>query len=77
MQHITAAHDKLNIHDMAVATIKMVTDSIDAFVKSDVKLAKAVIAYDDVVDGHFDRLKKQLINYRENRRRTANMPSTF
>ena len=63
MQHITAAHDKLNIHDMAVATIKMVTDSIDAFVKNDVELAKSVIAYDDVVDGHFDRAKKQLIRY--------------
>ena len=33
MRHITSAHDKLNIHDMAVATIKMVTDSIDAFCK--------------------------------------------
>lgn len=63
MRHITAAHDKLNIHDMAAATIKMVTDSIDAFVKSDVELAKSVIAYDDVVDGHFDRLKKMLIHY--------------
>lgn len=63
MQHITATHDKLNIHDMAGATIKMVTDSIDAFVKNDVELAKSVIAYDDVVDGHFDRVKKQLIRY--------------
>ena len=63
MQHITAAHDKLNIHDMAVATIKMVTDSIDAFVKNNVELAKSVIAYDDVVDGHFDRVKEQLIRY--------------
>ena len=63
MQHITAAHDKLNIHEMAIATIKMVTDSIDAFVKNDVELAKSVIAYDDVVDGHFDRVKKQLIGY--------------
>ena len=63
MQHITAAHDKLNIHDMAAATIKMVTDSIDAFVKNDVELAKSVIEYDDVVDGHFDKAKKQLISY--------------
>lgn len=63
MQHITATHDKLNIHDMAVATINMVTDSVDAFVKNDVELAKSVIAYDDVVDGHFDNIKKQLIRY--------------
>ena len=63
MQHISSAHDKLNIHEMAVATIKMVTDSIDAFVNNDVELAKSVTAYDDVVDGHFDRVKKQLISY--------------
>lgn len=39
----------------------MVTDSIDAFVKNDVELAKSVIAYDDVVDGHFNRIKAALI----------------
>ncbi len=61
MANITASHDTLNIHDMAVATMKMVTESIDAFVKRDTKLAKAVIDYDDVVDGHFDRVKKMLI----------------
>ncbi len=61
MGNITAAHDKLNIRDMALAAIKMVTDSIDAFVKYDVELAKAVIAYDDVVDGHFNRMKAALI----------------
>lgn len=67
MKNIKAAHDKLNIHDMALATIKMVTDSIDAFVKSDVELAKSVIAYDDVVDGHFNRIKAALIeNLRNN-----------
>ncbi len=62
MANITASHDTLNIHDMAAATIKMVTDSIDAFVNNDMKLAKEVIAYDDVVDGHFDRAKKLLID---------------
>lgn len=61
MAHITAAHDKLNIPDMARATIQMVTDSINAFVKSDSGLAQAVIAYDDVVDGHFNRIKTALI----------------
>ncbi|HIU10958.1 MAG TPA: phosphate signaling complex protein PhoU [Candidatus Avidehalobacter gallistercoris] len=61
MGHIKAAHDKLHIHDMAQATIKMVTDSIDAFVNNDVALAHAVIEYDDVVDGHFDRIKTALI----------------
>ncbi len=61
MGHILKSHDKLDIHNMALATIKMVTDSIDAFVKNDMELAKSVIAYDDVVDSHFDRVKGQLI----------------
>lgn len=61
MGHIKQTHDKLNIHDMALATIKMVTESIDAFVKNDVELAKAVISYDDVVDEHFNRIKSALI----------------
>lgn len=61
MANITAEHNTLNIHDMAAATIKMVTDSIDAFVKSDMQLAKTVIAYDDVVDEHFNRAKGLLI----------------
>ena len=33
MANITSASDTLNIHDMAVAAIRMVTDSIDAFVR--------------------------------------------
>lgn len=50
------------IHDMSVAVIKMVTDSIDAFVKKDMKMAKAVIDYDDIVDSFFDKVKKMLID---------------
>ena len=49
------------IKDMAKATIKMVTDSIDAFVKSDLSLAKAVVEYDDVVDDYFLQLREKLI----------------
>ena len=61
MGHIRSGQNGLNLHDMALATIKMVTDSIDAFVKSDRDLARAVIDYDDVVDGHFNRIKSALI----------------
>ena len=61
MANITSASDTLNIHDMAVAAIRMVTDSIDAFVKKDAAIANAVIAYDDVVDRGFDRVKQTLI----------------
>lgn len=50
------------IYDMSVAVIKMVTDSIDAFVKKDMKMAKAVIDYDDVVDSFFDKVKQMLID---------------
>ncbi len=61
MGHIKRQDDKLDIHEMALATIHMVTDSIDAFVENDVKLAREVIAYDDVVDEHFNRIKSALI----------------
>ena len=46
---------------MAAAVIKMVTESIDAFVKQDVAMAQAVIAYDDVVDDYFNQIKQLLI----------------
>ncbi|MDO4552444.1 MAG: phosphate signaling complex protein PhoU [Bacillota bacterium] len=50
------------IRDMADATIKMVTESVDAFVKRDVAMAEAIIAYDDVVDELFDQVKQSLID---------------
>ena len=50
-----------HIPQMATATIKMVTESIDAFVKKDYALARAVIDYDDVVDDLFDLVKHELI----------------
>jgi phosphate transport system protein len=48
--------------DNPEAAIKMVTDSIDAFVKRDLELANAVIKYDDVVDGLFTETKRDLLN---------------
>ena len=59
--HISASGDTLNISDMAQAAIKMVTESIDAFVKKDIDIARSVIEYDDVVDGYFDKIKSMLI----------------
>ena len=50
-----------NIHKMADATSKMVTESIDAFVKRDLELAQQVIDYDDVVDDLFDLVKNDVI----------------
>ena len=60
MANIADSDEALHIGDMARAVIKMVTDSVDAFVKRDTELAKAVIEYDDVVDGLFDEVKKAL-----------------
>lgn len=51
----------LHIDDMARAVIKMVTESIDAFVRQDLELVRAVIAYDDIVDGYFDKIKHELV----------------
>ncbi len=50
------------ISEMAKATIKMVTDSVDAYVKQDVKLAESVANYDDVVDDYFNEIKESLID---------------
>ena len=50
-----------HIPQMAKATIKMVTDSIDAYVKSNLVLAREVIGYDNVVDNLFATIKKDLI----------------
>lgn len=49
------------IQEMARDTSKMVTDSVDAYVKKDLAGAEAVIAYDDVVDACFNRVKRGLI----------------
>ena len=51
------------IREMANATIRMVTESVDAYVKQDLNLAGSVIAYDDVVDTCFQKVKSSLIDY--------------
>ena len=44
------------LRDMARSTIRMVSGSVDAYVKRDVPLAEKVIAEDDVVDDYFARV---------------------
>ena len=63
IQHHRNEHlkSRLHIHAMAAAAVKMVTDSIDSFVKKDLALARSVMAYDDVVDKLFDEVKQELI----------------
>ncbi|MBQ8001030.1 MAG: phosphate signaling complex protein PhoU [Ruminococcus sp.] len=50
-----------DIREMAEATIRMVTDSIDAYVKQDLSLARSVAEHDDIVDNCFDSVKSNLI----------------
>lgn len=63
LANIKDTHDTDDIHNMAVAAMKMVTDSIDAFVHKDAGAARAVIDYDDIVDGFFDKIKRTIIEY--------------
>ena len=52
-----------HIRDMANAAIKMVTDSIESFVKKDLNLAYSVMDYDDVVDDLFVEIKEEIITF--------------
>ena len=52
---------RVHIGEMARVVIRMVTDSVDSFVKGDLDLARAVRAQDDQVDALFDQIKKELI----------------
>ena len=60
-----------HIADMARATIQMVTDSIDSFVKKDVELAHTVISHDSIVDDLFDKVKGELISATQNKAANA------
>ena len=47
--------------EMAKAVASMVRESIESFTNADLKKTKEVIAYDDVIDGLFDEVKKEQI----------------
>lgn len=49
-----------DISDMAVAAIKMVTESVECFIKGDMSKTKEVIEYDDVIDNLFNKVKNDL-----------------
>ena len=55
------AEDDGLMTEMARAAIKMVTESVDAYVKHDIMIAEKVIAADDEMDGYFDQVKQKLI----------------
>ena len=46
---------------MADNASKMVTEAIDAFVKSDIEVAKKVARQDDIVDELFNRSKNETV----------------
>ena len=61
--HGRGGEDCAFIGQMGEATIRMVSGSIDAFVRRDTKLADEVIAHDDIVDAYFLKVKTALIQY--------------
>lgn len=59
--HVKMDDSKKRIKNMAVAVIKMVNSSVDAFVEKSIGLAEEVIAYDDELDTLFSKSKKDII----------------
>lgn len=58
--------DGIHLSDMASATVKMVTESITSFVKSDLERAQNVIKSDDTIDNMFNDIKTKLVKYIHN-----------
>ncbi|CUS82663.1 phosphate transport system protein [Candidatus Kryptobacter tengchongensis] len=53
----------IDLPKMAEETIRMLKDSIDAFIKNDSNLAKNVCERDDIVDAYRDQILRELITY--------------
>ena len=49
------------VQEMARAAIKMVTESVDAYVSKDLVLAEAILKEDDIIDEYFMESKRRLI----------------
>lgn len=64
---------KTCIHDMATAAGKMVSNSIEAFVRKDQKLASEVIDSDDILDDLFVQMKRRLIQIVSNEKQDGEM----
>ena len=61
MNRIPFVNELVHIPKMASETVKMVSACIDAYVRKDLTLARAVIAMDDTIDEAFDKVKVDLI----------------
>ncbi len=50
-----------HIQEMATATMSMVTEAVDSFIKRDLDLARKVMDSDDIVDELFSRVKHEIV----------------
>lgn len=53
----------IDIPNMAQTTMRMLKDSISAFINEDAKLARAVCERDDIIDGLRDQILRELITF--------------
>lgn len=58
---VSAGHAIPEISSMGASASAMVHDSVRAFVKEDLELARSVAVRDDLVDSAFERIKHQLM----------------
>lgn len=59
--HLKAPGSNIKIREMAQLTQRMVSQSVDAYVKQDLIIARQVIRQDDLVDALFDEVKRELV----------------
>lgn len=62
---LSRAKDFTLIQQMAQETVKMVNDSVEAFVQRDLVLAREVMVNDDIVDNLFEGIKNKAITFME------------
>ena len=60
--HTEVLPGSLHIAEMARAAVKMVTESVDSFVRRDIDIARAVEKADDEVDALFNKVKDEIIS---------------
>ena len=59
--HLKAPGENIRLRDMAQITQRMVSKSVDAYVKQDLGIARQVIREDDLVDHLFEEVKNELV----------------
>ena len=59
--HLKAPGENIRLKDMAQITQRMVSKSVDAYVKQDLGIARQVIREDDLVDHLFEEVKNELV----------------